>query len=204
MQPTTEIRRRTRLSPNARSRQLMDHAISVFAQRGIGRASHAEIAERAHVSVATVFNYFRTREELVDAVLSEVESYLYALASQAHDAEQSAQSCIEQFIERYVDAAYEHGEYNLIALEWGASIRDDVWPRFTQFCERMLALTTHTLQRGADAGEFKLSMPAHEVSQLLNSLCFPACQMIFKQPRPPRNEVKSFMLRASRLALGVA
>ena len=82
----------------------MDHAISVFAQRGIGRASHAEIAEREHVSVATVFNYFRTREELVDAVLSEVESYLYTLASQAHNANQSAQSCIEQFIERYVDA----------------------------------------------------------------------------------------------------
>ena len=101
MQPTTETRRRTRLSPNARSRQLMDHAISVFAQRGIGRASHAEIAERAHVSVATVFNYFRTREELVDAVLSEVESYLYTLASQAHNANQSAQSCIEQFIERF-------------------------------------------------------------------------------------------------------
>ena len=126
MQSTTEPRRRTRLNPDARSRQLMDHAIAVFAQRGIGRASHAEIAERAHVSVATVFNYFHTREELVDAVLAEVETHLYTLVQQAYDSEDGALACIEQFIERYINAAYEKGEYNLIALEWSASIREDV------------------------------------------------------------------------------
>jgi TetR/AcrR family transcriptional regulator, hemagglutinin/protease regulatory protein len=203
MQHATEPRRRTRLSPDVRSRQLMDHAIAVFAQRGIGRAGHAEIAERANVSVATVFNYFRTREELVDAVLSEVESYLYTMARQSHDSGNSALACIEQFIDRYVDAAYEKGDYNLIALEWGASIRDDVWPRFTLFCERMLEITTRTLLRGEQAGEFKLHMDTQSLAQLLNSFCFPASQMIFKTPQPPREQVKEFMLRASQLALGI-
>ncbi len=203
MQHATEPRRRTRLSPDARSRQLMDHAIAVFAQRGIGRAGHAEIAERANVSFATVFNYFRTREELVDAVLGEVESYLYTLARQSHNPEISALACIEQFIDRYVDAAYEKGDYNLIALEWGASIRDDVWPRFTLFCERMLEITTGTLQRGEKNGEFKLHMDTQSLAQLLNSLCFPASQMIFKTPQPPKEQVKEFMLRASQLALGL-
>ncbi len=143
-------------------------------KRGIGRAGHAEIAERANVSVATVFNYFRTREELVDAVLSEVESYLYTMARQSHDSGNSALACIEQFIDCYVDAAYEKGDYNLIALEWGASIRDDVWPRFTLFCERMLEITTRTLLRGEQAGEFKLHMDTQSLAQLLNSFCFPA------------------------------
>ena len=72
MQYATEQRRRTRLSPDERNRQLMAHAIAVFARRGLGRAGHAEIAERAGVSVATVFNYFNTREDLVDAVLTEI------------------------------------------------------------------------------------------------------------------------------------
>ena len=48
----------------------MECAIEVFSRRGIGRAGHAEIAEQAKVSVATVFNYFNTREELVDEVLA--------------------------------------------------------------------------------------------------------------------------------------
>ena len=204
MQSTTEPRRRTRLNPDARSRQLMDHAIAVFAQRGIGRASHAEIAERAHVSVATVFNYFHTREELVDAVLAEVETHLYTLVQQAYDSEDGALACIEQFIERYINAAYEKGEYNLIVLEWSASIREDVWPRFHQFNQRVLDLITNKLQRSADAGELKLPMAAHDLARLLNSLCLPVCQQIFSQPQPPKEEVKSFMMRASRLALGVA
>ena len=76
MEPRAEIRRRTRLSPEARRDQLMECAIEVFSRRGIGRAGHAEIAEQAKVSVATVFNYFNTREDLVDEVLAEIEGFV--------------------------------------------------------------------------------------------------------------------------------
>ena len=83
MEPRAEIRRRTRLSPEARRSQLMECAIEVFSRRGIGRAGHAEIAEQAKVSVATVFNYFNTREELVDEVLAEIERFVNQMLSQA-------------------------------------------------------------------------------------------------------------------------
>lgn len=65
-------RPRTRLSPLKRKQQLMEIALEVFARRGIGRGGHADIAEIAQVSVATVFNYFPTREDLVDEVLNHV------------------------------------------------------------------------------------------------------------------------------------
>lgn len=181
----------------------MDHAIAVFAQRGIGRAGHAEIAERANVSVATVFNYFRTREDLVDAVLSEVESFLYNQARQSLELGLSAVDCLKQFIDHYVDALYEKADYNQIALEWGASVREETWPRFAMFSERMLQMTSQTLQRGVESGEFRLPLDLKQEAQLLNSLCYPACQMAFRQPPPAKEEVKSFMLRSWRLALGL-
>lgn len=84
MEPRAEIRRRTRLSPEARRNQLMECAIEVFSRRGIGRAGHAEIAEQAKVSVATVFNYFNTREELVDEVLAEIERFVHQMLEQAY------------------------------------------------------------------------------------------------------------------------
>ena len=136
--------------------------------------------------------------------MAEVETHLYTLVQQAYDSEDGALACIEQFIERYINAAYEKGEYNLIALEWSASIREDVLPRFHQFNQRVLDLITNKLQRSANAGELKLLMAAHELARLLNSLCLPVCQQIFSQPQPPKEEIKSFMMRASRLALGVA
>lgn len=70
MDASIEKRPRTRLSPQKRKLQLMEIALEVFAKRGIGRGGHADIAEIAQVSVATVFNYFPTREDLVDDVLN--------------------------------------------------------------------------------------------------------------------------------------
>lgn len=90
MEPRAEIRRRTRLSPEARRDQLMECAVEVFSRRGIGRAGHAEIAEQAKVSVATVFNYFNTREDLVDEVLTEIEAFVQQILEQAYNGQGSA------------------------------------------------------------------------------------------------------------------
>ena len=70
---------RRRLNPCERRAQLLEHAISAFAEAGIERAVHADVASRANVSTPTVFKYFPTREALVDAVLSEVEDSLVDL-----------------------------------------------------------------------------------------------------------------------------
>lgn len=70
---------RRRLEPSERRAQLLKHAISAFADAGIERAVHADVASRAKVSTPTVFKYFPTRGALVDAVLSEVEQTLKGL-----------------------------------------------------------------------------------------------------------------------------
>ncbi len=70
-----------RLDPAARRAQLLEHAMAAFADAGIERAVHADVAIRAEVSTPTVFKYFPTREALVDAVLGEVEQTLESLQS---------------------------------------------------------------------------------------------------------------------------
>lgn len=63
-----------RLDRNTRKAQLLQHAIAAFADAGIERAVHADVAIRANVSTPTVFKYFPTRNALVDAVLSDIEA----------------------------------------------------------------------------------------------------------------------------------
>ena len=63
---------RQRLSPEARRQQLIELSMAVFAKDGLERAGHGDIAKLANVSTATVFNYFPTREDLVEAVLEEI------------------------------------------------------------------------------------------------------------------------------------
>lgn len=53
----------------ARTRQqLLDAALRIYARKGAGELALNELAEEASVSNGTVYNYFRTREEVLEAV----------------------------------------------------------------------------------------------------------------------------------------
>ena len=61
------------------TRQLIaDTARRLFAERGFERVTVAEVARRADVSEATVFNYFPTKEDLFYSSLEEFEENLLA------------------------------------------------------------------------------------------------------------------------------
>jgi AcrR family transcriptional regulator len=56
---------------------LLDAAVRVFARKGAGAAAIHEIAAEAGVSNGTFYNYFRTREELVDAASRNLAERLF-------------------------------------------------------------------------------------------------------------------------------
>jgi TetR/AcrR family hemagglutinin/protease transcriptional regulator len=67
---------RTRLAPELRREQFLECALKVFAEHGIARGTQSQVAKRAGVSVSAVYSYFRTREDLVYATLSKVDSFV--------------------------------------------------------------------------------------------------------------------------------
>ena len=58
--------------------QIAEAAFELFAERGFDAVPVAEIARAAEVSVATVFNYFRTKEALVYSGMESFEAELLA------------------------------------------------------------------------------------------------------------------------------
>lgn len=195
MEPRAEIRRRTRLSPEARRSQLMECAIEVFSRRGIGRAGHAEIAEQAKVSVATVFNYFNTREELVDEVLAEIERFVNQMLSQAYGDQGSIFDKIQRHVRLSVDAAYDQPDYAGIWLEWSSSVREEVWPRYTRLLDQCLELIASELQTAMDAGEITSVLSAQALARSLTGFGYVMMQMINQPQRPARQEVTDFLFK---------
>ncbi|MEH8184594.1 TetR/AcrR family transcriptional regulator [Aeromonas allosaccharophila] len=195
MEPRAEIRRRTRLSPEARRSQLMECAIEVFSRRGIGRAGHAEIAEQAKVSVATVFNYFNTREELVDEVLAEIERFVNQMLSQAYGDHGSIFDKIQRHVRLSVDAAYDQPDYAGIWLEWSSSVREEVWPRYTRLLDQCLELIASELQTAMDAGEITSVLSAQDLARSLTGFGYVMMQMINQPQRPAREEVTDFLFK---------
>ncbi|XEI32386.1 TetR/AcrR family transcriptional regulator [Aeromonas veronii] len=195
MEPRAEIRRRTRLSPEARRSQLMECAIEVFSRRGIGRAGHAEIAEQAKVSVATVFNYFNTREELVDEVLAEIERFVNQILSQAYGDQGSIFDKIQRHVRLSVDAAYDQPDYAGIWLEWSSSVREEVWPRYSRLLDHCLEQIASELQTALDAGEISSVLSAQDLARSLTGFGYVMMQMSNQPQRPTREEVTDFLFK---------
>jgi len=195
MEPRAEIRRRTRLSPEARRTQLMECAIEVFSRRGIGRAGHAEIAEQAKVSVATVFNYFNTREELVDEVLAEIERFVHQMLEQAYTGQGPINDSIRRHVKLFVDAAYDQPDHASIWLEWSSSVREEVWPRYAKLLDKALERIAPHLQRAMDAGEIRSVLSAQDLARSLTGFGYVMMQMINQPQRPSREDVTDFLFK---------
>ena len=169
---TTEKRRR--LPPEERRAQLLEIAIDVFADRGLGAARHAEIAQRAGVAVSTVFVYFPTREALVDAVLDEVAEFFLQAAKRLHGQEKDCVEILRDVARAFLDFVQTHRSQAIVWLEWGAAVREDVWPRYRAFTEAIVTITQQTLDRCQQEG----CMPVHSDTESLARLFASSSQSI--------------------------
>lgn len=82
MSETTNVDHRTRVAAERRERmraRLIESAMLVFAEKGVGASVIQEVIAAAGVSQGTFYNYFRTNEELLTAVTQELNDELLRL-----------------------------------------------------------------------------------------------------------------------------
>jgi len=136
--PATNSPKRKRLSPEQRRAQLLATAIDVFAEMGLERAGHGDIAKRAGVSTPTVFNYFPTRDALVRAVLAEIEVLIDDLFAQVPPRGTNAQDRILDMAAAYAQLVRDHPSVAKTFLKWEVSFDPDIRPLYLDFQERVL------------------------------------------------------------------
>lgn len=125
-----EQQRRTRLSPEERRSQLLEAAVELFAERGIGEAKHADIAKRTGVSVATTFVYFPTREALIENVLDEVAARNLAIFEDVEAEGLTVPELLKALAEQAVRRAEEERAYAQVWLNWSTNFAPAIRERF--------------------------------------------------------------------------
>lgn len=196
---------RTRLNPEQRKQQLLDAAILVFARRGLGRAAHADIAEETGVSVPTVFNYFKTREDLVDAVLGHIEAFFIDDAIKFHHqsgAKDNPLMTMQSHSFSFLEKAKSEPDKVKIWLEWSASVREDTWPRYMDFQEKILDIIEPTIQAGLDSGQMKAQLNARELGRIIFGQAHPVTLATFA-PNPPISDMVRFVQLGMYALLGI-
>lgn len=192
--------RAQRLSPAERRRQLVDCAVRVFARRGLSRAGHAEVAAEAGVAVATAFAYFKTRDELVRAVLDEVQRYYEEMAARYHTLERAAPRVLVDHGLAFAASVDTHRDHARVLLDWSTAIREQVWPLYLHFYGRIVEKFEDTIRRGQAAGAISADLDVENTALMLVGSAFMVVQMKFTGR--PADQVHRFMLALLRGAIG--
>jgi TetR/AcrR family hemagglutinin/protease transcriptional regulator len=142
---------RTRLSPEDRRAQLLQHALASFADHGIARATHAHVAARAGVSVSAVYSYFRTRADLVAAVLHAVEATIETMVQSALTTPHPAPEALTILAGKTAEMALQEPHTVRIWLDWSTGVSAEAWPQFLLMQARLHALIETVITRSPGA-----------------------------------------------------
>jgi len=174
--------------------------MSAFARRGVARAGHADVARRAGVSVSTVFLYFPTREELLDAVLSEVVRFFVEMAERIHESPAPARELLRRHVESFADAIDAWPDHVRVWLDWSTAIREEIWPRYLEFQDRIVSMIATTIERGQREAQISAEVDPGSDARLLVGSAHMIAQMKFS--RRPQGELRRFIDTVLDSALG--
>jgi TetR/AcrR family hemagglutinin/protease transcriptional regulator len=195
-----ERARANRLAPAERRAQLLVCALRVFARRGLGRATHAEVAAEAGVAVATVFAYFKTRAELVRAVLEEAEHFQLDLVDLHHRPPAPVPQALLDHAIAFAASVDTHPDHLRVLLEWSTAIREEIWPLYLSFHDRIVQKVAETVRRGQREGSVPADLDPHDTALLVVGAGHVVAQMKFAH-QPP-GKVHRFLLALLRGAIG--
>ena len=178
----TSTTRAGRMSPAARKEQLLSCAIKVFANKGIGEAVHADVAAHAGVSTPTTFHYFRTRNDLVFAVLDEIHRFLIEEIVVTHySPDLNGAESIEDILMTFCDAIQTKPEYIQVWLEWSVSIKREIWPQYLKFYRAAIKGVKVVLRRGIEDGSVKPQIDLDDCARVIVGLAHTVAQMKYSK-----------------------
>ena len=143
---------RSRLSRQQRLAQLLECALSASARHGLARVTHSHIAEAADVSVPTAYAYFRTREQLVSAVVNEVETFLTTLVFDTMSASGDTHQRFAHVAHAFSDAARSAPDLLKVWLDWSTGVESPLWPQYLDLLDRLHKAYARAIRRAQKTG----------------------------------------------------
>ena len=131
--------KRQRLSPQQRRAQLLAAAVTAYAEQGVERAGHGDIAKLTGASTATVFNYFPTREALTEEVLKHISKSIFgAMTLSEAKSERSAIDILSELLLGFNRLIESNPDVVKVMLNWSVSFGASVRPQYMIFQDRVL------------------------------------------------------------------
>jgi TetR/AcrR family transcriptional regulator, hemagglutinin/protease regulatory protein len=144
--------RANRMPPEKRRAQLLDCAVTLFAELGIGRTVHSDVALAAGVSVPTVFFYFESSDALKEAVVVEVARFLEEIVAAAEQEPGAGIEKLLSILRAFAGAVDSRPDYIKVWLDWSTVIAEPTWSKYEKFQDHILHALETLIERGKRDG----------------------------------------------------
>jgi TetR/AcrR family fatty acid metabolism transcriptional regulator len=127
-------------------------ALKVIKQKGFHRARMSDIAREADISYGLVYHYFKSKEDLFDAIFKRWWDGLFGLMSRIRKGPDTVRKKLEQIILHFLDTYQEAPELvNIFITEISRSTSNLTPERLDSF-KSFMSLTEEIIKEGQDRG----------------------------------------------------
>lgn len=148
-----------------RKSQILSAAEVIFAKKGLSDARMDDIAEETGVSKGVLYLYFKSKDELIIAILDRVFQQQFKEAENLANSNHNAVKCIWEFTELVIKNITAMLRLTPIAYEFLAlAFRNKyVQQSLKMYFSRYMDILVPLVQKGVDSGEFR-PVDAREVA----------------------------------------
>ncbi|MCA9690858.1 MAG: TetR/AcrR family transcriptional regulator [Nannocystaceae bacterium] len=174
--PRASVRETVRLETRAAYRQaILEAAEVVFGRVGYQSARMADVAAEAGVAAGTLYNYFKSKEEIFESILERAGDEFYGQFL-AHINIEDPLARIDAFMRAAFQFMEERGGlFSLIfagvgIVEWGEQRIHKRSTRNSEVHERIEQLTAEAVAAAVAAGQLRDDLSVDELTEMLRGL----------------------------------
>lgn len=172
------VRERREKEREQRRHAILEATRSVFDQHGLDGVSMDRIAHEAELAKGTVYLYFKSREELITALMTQEMDGLIDLLQQVSDGPGQPQEQLLETVHVFFRFSQQNSYFYRLMTQVNmqhvcapADTPSEVAEAFKVQNQRMFTIILGILQRGVDTGAFHLEHPApYVVFQMMLSI----------------------------------
>ncbi len=150
-----------------RRNKIIQAALVIFAEKGFQDSTISEISKAANVSEATVYEYFKTKEELLFAIPEEITEEAYREWMIVLPYLRDTESKIRAMVQGYMNLYMKNAQYTaLIMLQLKSNrnfLKTDAYKLIREVAGKLLSI----IQEGIDSGIFKKNTDALLVRSMI-------------------------------------
>lgn len=152
--------------PEVRRNELMDVAEQLFVEKGYDHTSPTDISRRAGVVRGTFYHYFRSRDDLIQAIISRhFEHNLQYIGDVVADPTLDATDKLRRIIDAFLNISIQKAQFGVLISEEPEVSDHKDYDAYVQ--EHILPLLQQVVRQGVDEGAFKVRFPEETAGHLI-------------------------------------